>query len=127
MVDEGVDFAQDSKVGRGADFFFASDLEEEVNNDFNDGSFARTPPPPKDPGANDAPASPSLAKLVTTIPCLLHSSQVLLALPSWHHHTQMVWKLFRGTTLTATLSRRKRKHTVFNLIWALDGVVVKKR
>uniref|UniRef100_K3ZA68 Uncharacterized protein n=1 Tax=Setaria italica TaxID=4555 RepID=K3ZA68_SETIT len=59
MVEEGVDFAQDSVVGGGDDFLFVSDSEEEVSNDFNDRSFA---PHSKVPGANDVHASPSLAK-----------------------------------------------------------------
>ncbi|RCV18889.1 hypothetical protein SETIT_3G339300v2 [Setaria italica] len=52
MVEEGVDFAQDSVVGGGDDFLFVSDSEEEVSNDFNDRSFA---PHSKQPGAVCAP------------------------------------------------------------------------
>jgi hypothetical protein len=60
VVEEGVDFAQDSEVGGGDDFLFLSDdSDEEVSNDFNDGSYTTNS---KESGPNFTPASPSLSK-----------------------------------------------------------------
>lgn len=62
VVEEGVDFAQDSEVGGGDDFLFVSDSDEEsseeISDDFVDVSFV---PEIEDPIASNALASPSPA------------------------------------------------------------------
>ncbi|CAO2174379.1 unnamed protein product, partial [Urochloa humidicola] len=57
VVEEGVDFAQDSEEGGAGDFLFLSDSEEEGSDDFNDRSLVTHS---EDLGVGDArtPASP---------------------------------------------------------------------
>ncbi|KAF8716752.1 hypothetical protein HU200_025838 [Digitaria exilis] len=55
VVEEGVDFAQDSEVGGGDDFLFVSEPDEEISNDFVDVSFV---PETNHPSASNARASP---------------------------------------------------------------------
>ncbi|KAF8687314.1 hypothetical protein HU200_042997 [Digitaria exilis] len=54
VVEEGVDFAQDSEVGGGDDFLFVSEPDEEIGNDFVDVSFVRET---NHPSASNARAS----------------------------------------------------------------------
>ncbi|KAF8717567.1 hypothetical protein HU200_025777 [Digitaria exilis] len=64
VVEEGVDFAQDSEFGGGDDFLFVSETDEEISDEFVDISFV---PETGDPSASNARVSPS----PSTVP--LHS------------------------------------------------------
>ncbi|CAL4926608.1 unnamed protein product [Urochloa decumbens] len=113
IVQEGVDFAQDSEVGGGDDFLFLSDSEEEVSNDSNDRSFVTHS---EDLGVGDAPASPVMEKSRRYVPLSppKQSSAIWTPITSPQHSDRMeavAWQDIAGHSQLPEEEEAYEEHT----------------